>query len=719
MKVQTLLEKLERVRRVGKHRWTALCPAHDDGKPSLNIAVKGGKVLIHCFAGCAPAAVLRAVGLTWADLSEEPRKTARNERQIVATYDYVDGSGRLLFQVVRYKPKAFAQRRPDGQGGWIWNLEGVPRVLYRLGEVLEAAGRGKRVYIVEGEKDADALAALGVCATTNSGGAGKWRKKYSDDLAGAHVVILPDNDEPGRKHAQAVAASLQGKAASVKVLALPRLPEGGDASDWIAAGGTREQLEALADRAPEWSPAPAAPTGFPLTDLGNAERLVATHGERLRFNVNSGRWHWWTGKVWAPDETGEVHRRLREVVRSIVQEAEAAEDPRLREELLRHALRSESAGRLTAAVELARHCPGIPVTSAQLDRDPWLLTVLNGTLDLRTGQLREHRAEDLSTRLAPVTFDPEAKCPRWRQFLREVLPDAETVGFVQRFAGLCLTGDTSEHACFFFVGRGLNGKGVLVDTLLALLGDYGAETPVTTFLERRETVTADLASLVGVRLVKASEAAAGQRVNEPLLKAVTGEDQLTVRHLYREYFTFRPAFKVVLLTNEVPYLSQSRAVRDRVHVVRFPHTFYAPEEGREPVRDPRLRETLRQELSGIFNWALEGLRAWRERGLAPPAPVRAETAALFEALDPLGDFLDAEVVFAPRALVHTREIWQAYVAWTERERRPRAFHDSRLLTRNLAQRDGVELVHRKDGNYLVGLGLVSKSQEELLSADVR
>jgi hypothetical protein len=174
--------------------------------------------------------------------------------EIVATYDYRDGNGVLLYQVVRYAPKDFRQRRPDGRGGWVWRLGSVQRVLYRLPELL-AAAYSKTVFIPEGEKDVDNLVALGLTATCNVGGAGKWRSDYSEFLRGRPVVILPDADDPGRDHARQVADALSGIAASVRVLEIPGLGAETDVSDWLEAGGTVEQLVSMAAAVPEWRPA--------------------------------------------------------------------------------------------------------------------------------------------------------------------------------------------------------------------------------------------------------------------------------------------------------------------------------------------------------------------------------------------------------------------------------------------------------------------------------
>ncbi len=174
--------------------------------------------------------------------------------KIVAAYDYTDASGAVLFQVVRFEPKDFRQRQPDGPGRWAWKMTGVQRVLYRLPDLVAAVAAGHPVYVVEGEKGADTIAALGVPATCSPGGANKWRPEYGKPLAGADVVILPDNDDPGRQHAAAVAKALRGVARKIRILALPGLAPKGDVADWIAAGGTAEQLHILSDAAPDWKP---------------------------------------------------------------------------------------------------------------------------------------------------------------------------------------------------------------------------------------------------------------------------------------------------------------------------------------------------------------------------------------------------------------------------------------------------------------------------------
>jgi putative DNA primase/helicase len=255
--VARVLAALENVKPNGSGH-TARCPGHDDRHNSLKVDTgREGQALVHCHAGCEPERVVAALGWTLADLyPPRAERVSQNGhgRRLVATYDYRDEHGALLFQAVRFEPKGFAQRRPDGKGGWLWNLAGVRPVPYRLPDLL-AADPAAWVLIVEGEKDADRLAALGFVATTNAAGAGKWRPELSQHLRDRRVCIIPDYDETGEKHAATVARSLAGIATDVRVLRLPNLIPKGDISDWLDAGGTAEELTRLIAEAPagEWA----------------------------------------------------------------------------------------------------------------------------------------------------------------------------------------------------------------------------------------------------------------------------------------------------------------------------------------------------------------------------------------------------------------------------------------------------------------------------------
>ncbi|HEX8867666.1 MAG TPA: hypothetical protein VF821_18550, partial [Lentzea sp.] len=226
------------------------CPVHEDLTPSFGVDVKNEHLLLHCYGGCSQESVveeLRGRNL-WPEHARYVNNT-HNDRIEIAAYDYRDADNRLLYQAVRYFPKEFRQRRPSGQNRWTWNLDGVGRVLYRLPDLLQADQQRFR-FILEGEKDVDRAWAMGLVATCNVGGAGKWRDEYSEHFRGQRVAIIADNDEAGTNHARDVARSLMGIATEIRVLELPEIDEHGDLSDWLDDGGTREQLQTLVRSAP-------------------------------------------------------------------------------------------------------------------------------------------------------------------------------------------------------------------------------------------------------------------------------------------------------------------------------------------------------------------------------------------------------------------------------------------------------------------------------------
>jgi putative DNA primase/helicase len=371
-----------------------------------------------------------------------------------------------------------------------------------------------------------------------------------------------------------------------------------------------------------------------LTDHGNAIRLVAAHGADLRYCHPWNGWLAWDGARWCQDDTAEAARRAKRTIsdlyaRTVAEMAglkdsleESAGRIKQLQRLQTHALKSESAPRINALLDLARSEPGIPVLPEDLDRDGWLLNCPNGTLDLRTGQLREHRRGDLLTKLCPTLFDPEAQCQRWLRFLDEIFEDKDLPDFAQRLLGYCLTGNTCEHILAVFHGAGGNGKSVFIGTLFAVLGDDYALAAMPDFLLSRhgERHPTEIAALFGKRVLVCQETGSGRRLNEGLVKWLTGDDMLTARRMRENFWSFQPSHKTFLVTNHKPVIAgQDDGIWRRLRLIPFTRSF--PEDK----QDKALSAKLRAEAPGILAWMVRGCLDWQKFGMMTPKCVLTAT----------------------------------------------------------------------------------------------
>ncbi|NUO62256.1 MAG: hypothetical protein HOQ34_01655 [Gemmatimonadaceae bacterium] len=402
---------------------------------------------------------------------------------------------------------------------------------------------------------------------------------------------------------------------------------------------------------------PATP--FRRTDLGNAERFVAQHGEDVRYLPDWGKWLLWTGSHWKIDDNLEVKRLAKETVRRLYDEAKTLSSDD-KKDMVKHALKSEAEGKLRAMLELVKAEPGVAITTAALDADPWLLSCENGTIDLRTGSLREHRREDLITRRVPAPYDLDTDCPRWLAFLDRVLAgNTELRDFLQRAIGYSLTGLTSARVLFFMYGSGANGKSTFLEVLRALMAGYAQQADFTTFLERKgDGPRNDIARLFGARLVTSSEVGEGKRLNESLVKTLTGDETVTARFLHAEFFEFKPAFKLWLAANHKPVIrGTDNAIWDRIRLIPFTVAI-PPEE-----RDRGLREALLSELPGILAWAVGGAVLWHRHGLGTPALVHDATDGYRRDSDTLGAFLEDCCEINALQEEPASALYAAYATW--------------------------------------------------------
>ena len=439
---------------------------------------------------------------------------------------------------------------------------------------------------------------------------------------------------------------------------------------------------------------------FPLTDLGNAERLASRHGGELKYCGAWGTWLHWDGCRWRRDQTGEAWRRAAETVRDIQTRASRCGNVKRRAELQRFGVKCEAEGRLRSLLKLGQSQPDLCLGPEVFDRDGWALNVANGTIDLRSGVLLAAAPERLLTKLAPVAFDPAAQYPTWEAFLRRVFAgQQDLIDYVQKAAGYCLTGDCREQCLFLLYGLGANGKSTFLSTLMTLCGDYARQLPMESLLARRDSaIPNDIAALRGARLVAATESEAGQRLAESKIKQMTGQDRLAARFMRGEWFEFEPEFKLWIATNHKPAMRGcDEAIWRRIRLIPFTVTIPVAE------RDPELPARLRAELPGILRWAVDGCRRWQAEGLSSPPGVATATDAYREEMDAVGEFIRQCCGLNPLAAATVAETYRRYEAWcaasAERALSKRTFD-------GLMREHGLQ-TKRGTGNVLqwAGLGL--------------
>lgn len=473
------------------------------------------------------------------------------------------------------------------------------------------------------------------------------------------------------------------------------------------------------------------PTVSPCTHLANSYRIRHYFKGRIWYALGVG-WILWAGKFWRPDPTNEgsiatgfvdsLSRRIAVEASAITRRASEESDGDRRkalmtqaDALLKWAVQSENERTIVAGLKLTKHALLIEYNT--LNANPWLFNCQNGTVDLRTGTLRPHDPTDLITFLSPVAFDAAATCPTWLRFLAEVFAeDLDMVAFIQRAVGWSLTGVVKERALFFLYGdTGKNGKTTMVETIMKLVGNcgessygYGRKVGADTFMKSRnsEDNQRKAATLAGPRFVCTSEVDEEHRLNEQLIKDITGGDTLEGRRLYQEAFTFKPQFKPWMYGNHKPEIrGTDDAIWSRVRLVPFEVSF----KGRE---DLELADKLEAELSGIFNWAIQGCLDWQRHGLQPPAKVKAATQAYRDEMDVFGPFIAECCVLHRSVEVRASDLWAAYKAWcAENGVKEQSQHKLGKYLNAKGTR-----IERSNGIKRIGIGLLEKHHSDSASS---
>jgi putative DNA primase/helicase len=540
------------------------------------------------------------------------------------------------------------------------------------GDGLTAASAGYDVIMIRG-------AALA--------GSPELIKEVSDGASGRLVVATGDPDTAGRRFNRALADGLRPRGLAVHSLADSE--RSGDLSDWYeaqpsgfapafhaAVRGSQTLAPAERDgvstpvvRQPEPVESAAAALieeiaerrGF--SDVANADALLRYTAGNVRHADELG-FLYYDGRVWV-----QGNKRVRQAAQSLGRDLErAARESGDRDQ--RDALEKASRGftvtrNIDSMLRELAALPEVCITPQELDARPDLLSFANGTVELRTGTLREHRATDLLTQCLDINYVPGAAAPRWNAFLREIFPEyPELPDYMQRMAGYGITGHTSEQCFAVLWGKGANGKSVLTDTLSSVFGEITRTTAFATFEEKRNGggIPNDIAALRGARLVMASEGEAGRVMSESTLKRSTGTDMMTARFLNKEFFEFKPRFLIMLATNHQPkFKSQDEGLWRRVKLIPFTRYFPKPE------RDTELPAKLLAEAEGIAAWAVAGAKAWYAEGLQEPRCIADSTAEYRQTSDALAGFFPGVLEEHEGAVLDGATAYNRYREWGEAE----------------------------------------------------
>lgn len=671
------------------------CPAHDDKQASLTIT-KGRKcTLFHCHAGCTLEDVLSAAGLEKKDTfyDTEPKIPnwrayieSREKRRIEATYNYVSINGSYAFTKIRLSGKKLLYGKLENDR-FSYGIGREGRKSYKaiygsVQALTKAVSEGKPIFIPEGEKDVDTLTKQGYTAFTY-GGVNDWQADFAELVKNADVIVFADNDNPGIAVANTILRDIRPVVKSAKVIIpMPDIPKA-DISDYFQAGHSKQEFEQMintvTENRMECNTEPQKPKNKPLdqvlkdlhaeqyetSDKGFGRLFANVFKDKHRYNPSRRDFMQYDGKRWIDDTEGLSARA-------------SAKD--LSDALVRYAVSVDTEGKYLKAVTplcnirnrnnmLQDSRDVYFFTNEQLDEDDYLLNLQNGTLDLSENEPRfiEHSPDLLLSKICNVEYDPTATCKEWEKFLLEIMQgDRDKIQYLQKIAGLSLTGNTEQETCFILYGSTTrNGKSTFCETLIHLLGDYALTMKPETLavkqnLDSRQA-SGDIARLAGCRFCNASEPPKRMLFDTALLKSLLGRDSITARHLHQREFSFIPKFKLVINTNYLPTITDDTVFSSgRINVISFDRHFEPHEQ------DKHLKDKLRssRELSGILNWCIEGLQLYRQQGLEPPKTVQNTTETYRTDSDKIGNFIN-ECLTKTGKNSKAKDIYEVYIKWCD------------------------------------------------------
>lgn len=412
---------------------------------------------------------------------------------------------------------------------------------------------------------------------------------------------------------------------------------------------------------------------YDLNDYGNGKRLVKKYGKHILYVNEWKQWLVYIENRWEKDKFGKLERMAKSIIEEIREEAENEDNENNKNEKLRAVTKFGSIKSIRGMIESAASEKKVRVSTESLDRYKYLINCKNATINLKRDNFYKNSAEDYITKIANIYYDPSAICPKWEKFIDEIMGgDWELKEFLQRAIGYTLTGSTQEQKLFICYGKGSNGKSILLEILRLLLGDYSCNIKTESILlnENRSSANPDIAKLKGIRFVTAQEIQEGKKLDEALIKEITGSDTITARFLYQNEFDFKPEFKLWLATNYKPVISGTDdGIWRRLILIPFNYTFT----DKKGNKDPNLLYKLKEELPGILNWCIEGYRVWREYGLSEPAIVKSAISDYKIEMDTLEQFIAEKLIIKSNATIKNSRLVELYNTWNNSNISTQAF----------------------------------------------
>jgi putative DNA primase/helicase len=719
--IELVLSKLDKVQHRRDGIW-ACCPAHADRTPSMKVwESDDGACCVKCFSmNCTTEQIMHAIGLTAKDRfppKEERKKPVRRSKpktdlgRELRSHWYTDLEGNKVHVAIKFEG-GWRQKRLEGKK-LVWGLEGIRTYLFRVPELVDAVRAGKEIWVAEGEKDADRInleaqnTDAELFATTNPMGAQNWKQDYTDWIRGCNVVLVRDPDQAGFKRCKHLFTELTAAGCKVRAVQAkdPRKDEAGawivkDAFDHLEAGHTLDEFQTV-DPAEKWKeaeqepsgtlelaiveggaggdggdgpPAPRSPTHsggtwYPQTEHGNCRRLLDKFGQDVRWVPKFGAWLVWDGNRWVQDETegAPLQERAVQVIRDLearLKDLEAGSGAH--KNLLKFISMSASKRGIDAMINLAKREPGIAISPDILDANDWVVGAPNGVIDLTTGTLRKGRRDDFITQQLGVAFDPDAKCPQFREFLNSALQgDQELYSYTWRAMGYTLTGSIKAECFFFAHGPGGGGKGTVFRMLKSVMGTYSKSLRAASLQAKNvDAIPQDIAKLKGARIVMVHETAENKRFDENLIKELTGGNEVTARFMRENEFEYLPKFKLWIAGNHKPdIISFDRSWRRRLRLLPFEHI--VP----DAQVDEELKERLAaQEAAGVLAQMVRYCVKWQAEGMKEAKAMKDALEQYQEESDSVMRFLDecCEVdKFNDDISTPANDLFMAYSKWAK------------------------------------------------------